>query len=268
MELTGELKFLADVVVNRAGPRLLELRDRGSKKEWKAQTDFRTEADLEIEQLITSEMRARFPGLAIYSEESGDMGGTGKLKLILDPIDGTIIWSSGAADYFSVAAAFLDNERVVSSLIYLPKSKELFVAKRGEGAWEYKAGWHRLQVSNETVLQHAIVAVDHGKEDRQTAAKILNALLDKETGIVCAPQFLCSSYTLMQVARGGIQGHITTSAPCEDALPGMLLAIEAGAKVTTFRGGEEWSEADRSLIVACSAPIFEELVKRVDNAIK
>ena len=260
MKLSGELASLAEIVVLEAAPRLLELRKSASAKSWKAQTDFRTEADLEIEGLVVSSMLRKHPQLAIYSEESGVMGGSSALKLILDPIDGTIIWSSGLADYYSIAAAFTANETVQSSLIYFPHTASLFVAVRGGGAWE-RVGetWCRLMVSSETCFQHATIAVDHGKEKRETAPPIMLRLLHPTAGVTCVPQLLCSSYSLVQVAKGGLHGYVSVSAPCEDALPGMLIAKEAGAVVGTINADREWSEEDRSLVVACTSEIYSGL---------
>lgn len=260
MELQGELKTLADFLLGTAGPRLVELRAKVSSRDWKAQTDYRTEADLEIEAMVVGEMRRKYPHLSIYSEESGELGGSSDLKLVLDPIDGTIIWSTGLADFYSIAAAFVRGGSLESSLIYFPASKTLYAAARGRGAWQKGSqAWERLSVSKERNFQHAIVAVDHGKERRQAVPPIINKLLDPDTGATCVPQLLCSSYTLVKLAEGAIHGYVSPSAPCEDALPGLLMAREAGAVVGTLSGAPEWSESDRSVIVGCNNDIYDQI---------
>jgi myo-inositol-1(or 4)-monophosphatase len=209
-------------------------------------------------------MRRSYPKLSIYSEESGELGGSSELKLVLDPIDGTVIWSTGFADYYSIAAAFLRSGVLTSSVIFFPALGSLYVAERGRGAWRKDGSeWKRLKVSNEDNFQHSIVAVDHGKEKRQVAPPIMHRLLDPKTGVTCVPQFLCSSYTLVKLSEGAIHGYVSPSAPCEDALPGLLMAIEAGATVGTFAGRGEWSQVERSVVVGCTEAIYENIQSRI-----
>lgn len=259
INISPELKILTDFIVSKAGPRLLQLRTGASRRDWKAQTDFRTAADVEIETLIVGEMRRHFPDLNIYSEEAGEIGGSGEVKLVLDPIDGTVIWSTGFADYYSIAAAFLEAGRLDSSVIYFPELSLLYLARRGEGAWRSSGNgaWERILASREENFQHAIVAVDHGKETRQAAPPIMHHLLAPLSGVTCVPQFLCSSYTLVKLAEGAIHGYVSPSSPCEDALPGLLMALEAGAAVGTLAGRGEWSSTERSVVVGCTDAVYQ-----------
>src|SRR4051812_21708493 len=54
------------------------------------ETDVVTAADKATERYVRDELRAARPGDAVLGEETGESAGAGRVRWILDPIDGTV----------------------------------------------------------------------------------------------------------------------------------------------------------------------------------
>ncbi|HXQ64742.1 MAG TPA: inositol monophosphatase family protein [Steroidobacteraceae bacterium] len=92
-----------------------------------------TEADLRAEEAIRAVLAARFPGHAIYGEETGRTGSGDSLWLV-DPIDGTKAFVRGYP-MFSTQIALMRAGKLVLGVSSAPLYGELAYAERGHGAW-------------------------------------------------------------------------------------------------------------------------------------
>ncbi len=88
-----------------------------------------TEAEHEIEDFIAGRIRARFPGHALLSEESGASGPQSETTWVLDPIDGTRPYIWGMASW-GTCLAVIHQGQPVAGFFYSPMVDELH--------W----GWH------------------------------------------------------------------------------------------------------------------------------
>lgn len=262
-------EFCVDLLEKEVGPLLLAKRQDALTlpKEWKSITDYRTAVDTEIEEIIVKSLSARFPELGLYGEEGGQRANAAaKHQVIIDPIDGTIAWSRNFGDHYSIALALLEDGEPIASVIHFPHFHTTFVAEKGAGAWSRSSAetlWENLKASKEESLQRSVIIVDHGKELRQEAARIMEPLLDKATGANCVAQYLCASYSMASIAQGKIEAFLGTSVPAEDALPGLLLAKEAGAVVSSLDGSSNWSDSSRSLAVCCTPALRDQICKKI-----
>ena len=145
----GELLALAADAAAAAG-RLLA--DQGAQArpevvETKSSlTDVVTEMDRRAEALITKRIRAARPGDAILGEEGGETHGApgpqeardpsspAAVRWIVDPLDGTVNYLYGQADWaVSIAAEVAGT--IVAGVVAVPLHGETFLAVRGQGAW-------------------------------------------------------------------------------------------------------------------------------------
>ena len=104
--------------------------------------DLVTEADRESERRILEVLTRAFPDHAVVAEESGDRpSGGGRLRWIVDPLDGTANYVHGFP-VFAVSIALYDGEIPLAGVVLDPVRSEWFTARAGEGACRNREpGW-------------------------------------------------------------------------------------------------------------------------------
>ena len=126
------------------------------------QTDFTFEtkedktpltlADQRANGIIVNGLKEEFPGHALLSEESRDDKSrlSNDLCFIIDPLDGTKEFISKNGQ-FTVNIALAHKQKVVMGVIYVPVTKELYYAAKGQGAYleklEGQGSWGNLSQS-------------------------------------------------------------------------------------------------------------------------
>jgi len=102
-------------------------------------TDVVTAMDRRAEAMITERIRAARPGDSILGEEGGENRGTGDgagepaVRWIVDPLDGTVNYLYGLADW-SVSIAAEAGGVIVAGVVAVPLRGETYLAARGHGA--------------------------------------------------------------------------------------------------------------------------------------
>ena len=112
-----------------------------------------TEMDRASEDYLLGEIRRRWAGSAILSEESGAFQGDGRGQWYIDPLDGTVNYAHGVP-IFSVSIAYAQRGRTKLGVVYDPMRDELFKAERGAGA---RLNGSLLQVSRVTELRRSLL---------------------------------------------------------------------------------------------------------------
>jgi len=198
-------------------------------------TDVVTEMDRAAEALITSRLRAHRPGDAFLGEEGGESG-HGRVRWIIDPLDGTVNYLYGLADWaVSIAAEVAGT--VVAGVVTVPARQEVFTAVAAGGA-RLRAGRAApvaLRCNTGVALAQALVATGFGyaAERRAVQGEVVGALLpqvrDIRRGGSCAVD-LCS------VAAGRVDAYYERGVNYWDYAAGGLIAREAGALLAGLAG--------------------------------
>lgn len=94
-----------------------------------------TEADIEIDRMLRSELLAARPDYGWLSEETTDGPErlTRQRQFIVDPIDGTRAFIAGSDDW-SHSLAISEQGRIIAAVVYLPRRRHLYSAGLGTGA--------------------------------------------------------------------------------------------------------------------------------------
>ncbi|MCO6453123.1 MAG: hypothetical protein J5I90_20245 [Caldilineales bacterium] len=92
----------------------------------KADNTIVTAADREIEAFLVAEIRRGFPEDSILGEEGASNQGSSDRTWVLDPIDGTAVFSFGLPPW-CVCIGLMAGARPVAGVVYLPASDDCFI---------------------------------------------------------------------------------------------------------------------------------------------
>jgi len=257
------LVLRAGSVLEQASQRRHELR-----VDHKGRVDLVTEIDLEIQELLVTELK-RNSGTDCIVAEEGDRPETGECERVwyVDPVDGTTNFVHGYPFSAVSVARWVGGEPEVG-IVYAPLLDELFFARAGRGATLERPGAGQppraIQASSCASLDDALLATGfpyhRGKTARLNLAICAHAL-DRVRGIRRAGS---AALDICHVALGRLDGYWEMGLAPWDFAAAALIAREAGAVVSDFRGTPELLEARR--IVAAAPRLHGELIGLLQRA--
>jgi myo-inositol-1(or 4)-monophosphatase len=126
---------LAVEVAREAGQLSLEWLEKGAKSWDKSPGNVVTEADIAVNDLIASRLRAARPDYGWLSEETKDNPADRcqRRVWVIDPIDGTKAFVKGEPG-FCISIARLEGPRPVVGALFNPLTNEMLAAAEGRGA--------------------------------------------------------------------------------------------------------------------------------------
>lgn len=252
MVTPGELLALAEGAARAAGGLLLDGLDhvRTDVQTKSTSTDMVSEMDRAAEALLVGHLLGARPDDGMLGEEGTDRAGTSGVRWIVDPLDGTTNYLYGLYGFGVSVAAEVDGA-VVAGVVLDVVRGELFAATAGGGATRDGTP---ISASAATDLPTALVATgfsyDPDRRRRQAAALV--EILPRVRDI---RRFGAAAVDLCAVACGRVDGYFERGLATWDLAAGGLIAAEAGAIVTDFRGGP----AEPDAVVAAAPGIADEL---------
>jgi myo-inositol-1(or 4)-monophosphatase len=250
------LATLASAVAQEAGELLMSSRDRVAVVQTKSSpTDVVTEMDRAAEKLIRDRLQAARPGDAILGEEGGQTG-SGPVRWIVDPLDGTVNYLYGLPAWAVSIAAEVAGV-VVAGAVCVPLQRSTFRATLGGGAWldsAWENGPQPLTCNTGVTLRDALVATGFGYPARQRAeqGQVVAGVLPRVRDIRRAG---AAAVDLCSVAAGRVDAYYEQGTHYWDIAAGGLIAREAGAVTGGLRG----DEAGEAMTLAAAPALFAEL---------
>lgn len=234
--MANELK-IAFLAAKSAGDWLWESFTKLHKAnfKFKSKHEIITAQDRQAEKIILNILKKNFPEYQFLSEEKGfDKKKKSNYLWIVDPLDGTTNFSI-KNPLFGVSIALAYKREIVLGVIYIPFCKELFWAKKGEGAY---LGKRKIRVSKIDSVGKSFLTYCHSYKPFhiRRAIKIYQFFKAKSYDI---RQLGSSVVEFSWVACGRTDAIMTPGANPWDVASGALLVSEAGGKVTDFRG-KDW----------------------------
>lgn len=211
-----------------------------------------TEMDHASEEMIVRGIRREFPDHAVVAEERGARGDS-PFRWYIDPLDGTTNYAH-RLPIWSVSVGYAAHGRVEAGAVYAPTIGDLFWARRGGGAFR---NGRPIRVSRTKRLAESLLATGFPYREpirsqnlRYFGAFMIRAQAVRRPG--------SAALDLAWVASGVLDGHWEFGLGSWDIAAGLLLAEEAGARVTDFRG----QPVDLSLcqIVAANPTIHRQML--------
>jgi myo-inositol-1(or 4)-monophosphatase len=197
--------------------------------ELKGMQDVVSVADRAVEDLMRARLSGAFPDDDLLGEEGGGAERrAGAALWVIDPIDGTANFLRGMP-YWSVALAYVVDDRVGIGVTYDPVHDELFWARRGGGAHRDHAP---IRVSGATDPQRGVVGSTF------TFKMDINRYLAIVEGILRAGsdhrRMGSTALMMCHVADGRLDGCMTGYCNSWDVIGGLLLVQEAGGVASDF----------------------------------
>ena len=228
----------AITVARAAGEVLLDHQRRGFKIASKGhRIDLITDADRASEALVVEELRRRYPGDSILAEEGGARDGVGDHRWIIDPLDGTTNFAHGYP-FYCVSIGLEIAGRLAVGVVHAPALGETFTATHAGGAFLHVSDGsrRRLHVSRVTELSRALLVTgfpydiaEHGEGPFDLFRRfVLAAQAVRRDG--------SAALDLCYLAAGRFDGFWEANLKPWDLAAGTLIAAEAGARFSDFRG--------------------------------
>lgn len=256
-------KDFAEKLAKRVGKFLLEKQNEVEILEFKDRQDILTNIDLQAEEIIVNAISKIFPNHNINSEEAGIIDNNSEFTWVIDPLDGTKEYFRGLP-YYSICISLENKKEILMACIYIPGSNELYSAVKGLGAFENKS--LRLRVSNQRKLDSTIIAAHppNYKVKEPEFSKNWNILARVAK---CSYRLRPTAYDniiLCYLAKGAFDAYfvlIEEGPKWWDVAPGLLIAQEAGAKITNRYGDPLTMDNLKDGIVVSNGKIHDQLIK-------
>jgi myo-inositol-1(or 4)-monophosphatase len=213
----------AEALAHEAGRLQVRKRATLTVHGWKAHVnDPVSDVDLASERLIADGLHAAYPADGLLAEEGSNIAGTTNRRWIVDPLDGTRNYVTGAGPW-SVCIALQDGHDTVLAVVHDPGPPETFTAMRGAGA---ALNGKPLRASDCARLDEAIVGLSFNPSSsaKRTMAQILPTLLPAVGDIRRVPAALNLAY----LAAGRFDAGLLVHTKLWDIAAGLLIAAEAG----------------------------------------
>jgi myo-inositol-1(or 4)-monophosphatase len=198
----------------------------------KGAIDLVTDADRGAEEAIVAAIRGKFPRHDILAEE-GDWGRCeSRYRWIIDPLDGTTNFTHGFP-WFAVSIALEVDAEVVLGVIFNPFHREMFVARKGEGAFLNDV---QLQVSKTASLAESLLATGFPYDRKESRVNNYDHFVHFQQAAQACRRPGAASLDLAYVAAGRLDGYWEMKLKPWDAAAGKLIVEEAGGIVSDFDG--------------------------------
>lgn len=193
----------------------------------KGRQDWLTEADGTVERFLSAGLAAAFPEDGFQGEEAGSTR-EGRLRWVVDPIDGTSNFARGATRW-CVSVGLVEGDAAVLGVIAAPALGETFAACQGQGA---TLNGERIAVAATTQLDRAII--EAGWSPRVAPADYL-PLCGRLLGTGAMLRSSGSgALGLADVAAGRLDGYVERHINLWDCAAALAILAEAGASVSPF----------------------------------
>lgn len=249
-------------IIRDASDSSLKIYFAQSTADYKSDGSIVTEADLAMQQTLTTSLQQRFPGVHMLSEENSTdeqskVMLSGEDYWCLDPVDGTTNFHA-TMPLFSVSLGLVSHGELVLGAVYDPNRDEFFAAIRGQGFWIN--GERAARPTQPQTLGESIAFIDFKRLDAATSVSLATDTPYKSQRNIgtCALE-----WAWLAAGRANLLLHGRES--LWDYSAGVLLNAEAGGCSETFDGEPIFSQTldPRSVIAASSPQLFDQWSKRV-----
>lgn len=235
---------------------------QGTKETKSSASDFVTQADTSVEELIRNHIKSVDAAATIRGEEYDTDTGDSNRAYIIDPIDGTYNFANRIPLYCT-AIAYEEDGDVQAAGLHYPSLGMTLEGVRGvvqvDGAPLSALRDGPPSVSSKELLDGAGLALGgahgYGQQELHRIRQKLQSQGARTT------ETLCAIYLMTEVARGALDGGIIYGLEPWDIAPGYLLIEELGGRVTTPAGQTDWEAIQEGNVVFSNGHLHDDLVE-------
>src|SRR5262245_31098120 len=219
-----------------------------------------TELDVAAEKLIVSRILEAFPTHSVLAEESHSDAARTRFTWIIDPLDGTTNYAHGLP-VFCVSVGLEIDGQVEWGVVYNPNLEEVFIARRGQGAF---LNDQRIQVSQVSPLGVSLLATGFPYDIRTSEQNNLGYFREFALTAQAVRRVGSAALDLCYVGCGRFDGFWELKLSPWDCAAGCLVVQEAGGLVTDVRA-EPCTIYDEECL-ASNAIIHDEMIAVLRSA--
>jgi myo-inositol-1(or 4)-monophosphatase len=218
--------------------------------------DLVTEADHESEAAVIDVLQRAFPDHTILAEEGGGSSdGAGEHRWIIDPLDGTTNFAHSFPQ-FCVSIGYERRGRIQLAVILDAFKRELFVARRGAGAY---LNHKPIRVSHVRTLDMSLLVTGFPYDRRERRRFYLcfwEAFMLRTHGVRRTGS---AALDLAWVACGRVDAFWEFGLKPWDVAAGSLLVEEAGGRVSNMDGTK--LDINAAQIIASNGRLHQQMVE-------
>ncbi|MGI4952234.1 MAG: inositol monophosphatase family protein [Janthinobacterium lividum] len=193
----------------------------------KSRQDWLTEADGAVERFLSERLLAAFPDDGFQGEEDGATR-TGRLRWVVDPIDGTSNFARGASRW-CVSIGLMEGDAVRAGVLVAPALGETYAAVEGGGATLNGAPIHAAATD---AIDRSIIEIGWSPRVDNADWQALSARV-QGAGVMLRNGG-SGAMGLAEVAAGRIDGYVERHINLWDCAAALAILAEAGARVSDF----------------------------------
>lgn len=221
-----------------------------------------TSSDVAVQNYICEQLAHLMPHAGFLCEEKDINDVQHEDTWIIDPIDGTANYSRGI-DECAICVGLKHGEEMKLGVVYLPRTKEMFAAEKGKGAY---LNGQRIGVSKRpfaNALLCTAMPVYH-KEHAEVCSKIILETFGKCNDFrrfgACAPE-------LCYLAMGRCELYFEYLLSPWDYAAASLILTEAGGVITATNGAPLSMTEQSGVVAANNSANHQQLLEIVTRHI-
>lgn len=242
-------------VAERAGTLLRGMQHQHIASQYKAPGDLVTEADLRSHELISRELRDRFPGYNLILEEARNPNVLPRDFMVVDELDGTVIYRNGLSDW-GISIAYVKAGIPVVGVMHQPAHNVTVAAWQGGGTW---IGGQKVTLSATQSLGDSISLVELNRYLHDEQILWIREISRHSLTTRCLGTVIGSAIELLR-------GHASVYLNCEGAkiwdFAAAVVAVEEAGGVATACDGSDlsWHQLPMSVLLATNRHTAKEVL--------
>ncbi len=220
----------------------------------KGEINLVTDVDFACQERIIKLIREGFPNDDIISEEKSNRFDGIQNRWIIDPLDGTTNYAHGYP-FFCTSIAYEVQGNISLGVVYNPMFKELFVARKGQGAY---LNGKKIHVSVIGDLKKSLLSTGFPYDIATSAENNIDHFINFLYHAQAVRRDGSAALNLSYVACGRFDGYWELKLNSWDMAAGTLIVQEAGGRVTNVAGGK--FNIYKSNIIASNSLIHKDMV--------
>jgi myo-inositol-1(or 4)-monophosphatase len=230
----------------------------GRKRDY---NDLVTEIDKKSEAKIIEIIHRHFPEHNVLGEEGGDMNMNSDFVWIVDPIDGTVNYAHGLP-IFCVSIALEIKKEVKLGIVFSPIIKEKFWAEAGKGAF---LNDKQISVSDTEFLKDGLFVTGFPYGAKDNMEHCIDHFVNFIKLGLPIRRLGSAALDICYLACGRFDGFWEVNLNAWDVAAAYLILVEAGGKVTDFKGNG-YSIYDKQILASNGHSIHNEMIKVIEKA--